>query len=64
MTSAGLSFWALVATGHLSTVPGAVEDWGAWAPSMLWPLWGVALAVATLGYLGRRLDPSGVHHDR
>ncbi|PVG81708.1 hypothetical protein DDE18_17145 [Nocardioides gansuensis] len=53
--SAGLSFWAMVVVGGLSTVPGAVEDWAAWGPALLWPLWGVALAVATLGYLGRRL---------
>lgn len=52
--SAGLSFWRLVLAGRLSEVPGATEDWAAWGPELLWPLWGVALAVACLAYLGRR----------
>lgn len=52
--SAGLSFWRLVLAGHLSEVPGATEDWAAWAPELLWPAWGVALAVACLAYAGRR----------
>ena len=54
VTSAGLSFWRMVLAGDLWTVPGATSDWAAWAPEMLWPLWGVALAVACLAYLGRR----------
>ena len=54
VTSAGLSFWRMVFAGDLWTVPGATSDWAAWAPEMLWPLWGVALAVACLAYLGRR----------
>jgi hypothetical protein len=52
--SAGFSFWALAAAGGLSVLPGAIEDWAAWVPEMLWPIWGGALAVACLGYLGRR----------
>lgn len=52
--SAGLSFWRLLVAGELSSVPGAEEDWAAWAPELLWPVWGVALAVACLAYLGRR----------
>jgi hypothetical protein len=52
--SAGLSFWRLVLIGELSRVPGATDDWAAWAPELLWPVWGVALAVACLAYLGRR----------
>lgn len=55
VTSAGLSFWRLVLTGHLSEVPGATSDWAAWAPELLWPVWGVALAVACLAYLARRV---------
>lgn len=55
VTSAGLSFWRLVLTGHLSEVPGATSDWAAWAPELLWPIWGVALAVACLAYLARRV---------
>ena len=53
-TSAGLSFWRLVLVGELSRLPGAADDWAAWAPELLWPVWGVALAVACLAYLGRR----------
>jgi hypothetical protein len=30
------------------------EDWAALAPELLWPLWGVALAAATLAYYYRR----------
>ena len=54
VTSAGLSFWRMVVAGDLWAVPGATSDWAAWAPEMLWPVWGVALAVACLAYLGRR----------
>ena len=55
VTSAGLSFWRMIFAGYLWTVPGATSDWAAWAPEMLWPLWGAALAVACLAYLGRRI---------
>lgn len=54
VTTGGLSFWRLVLTGELAKVPGATADWAAWAPELLWPVWGVALAVACLAYLGRR----------
>ena len=59
VTSAGLSFWRMVLAGDLWTVPGATSDWAAWAPELLWPLWGVALAVACLAYLGRRTTARG-----
>ncbi|OIJ24040.1 hypothetical protein [Nocardioides luteus] len=59
VTSAGLSFWRMVVTGDLWMVPGATSDWAAWAPEMLWPVWGAALAVACLAYLGRRTGPRG-----
>ncbi|MDZ5620358.1 hypothetical protein SFC88_05970 [Nocardioides sp. HM23] len=52
--SAGLSFWRLVLVGGLAEVPGARSDWAAWAPELLWPVWGVALALACLAYLERR----------
>lgn len=55
VTTAGLSFWRLVLTGELARVPGAESDWAAWGPELLWPAWGVALAVACLAYLGRRV---------
>ncbi|TQL70367.1 hypothetical protein FB381_4297 [Nocardioides albertanoniae] len=54
VTSAGLSFWRMAVADDLWTVPGTNADWAAWAPEMLWPLWGVALSVACLAYLGRR----------
>lgn len=57
--SAGLGFWRLLLTGHISEIPGASEDWAAWAPELLWPVWGVALAVACLAYLGRRTTEPG-----
>ena len=52
--SGGLSFWRMLIADELWTVPGQMSDWGAWGPETLWPLWGVALAVACLAYLGRR----------
>ena len=36
-------------------LPGALsENWGAVGPTWLWPLWGLALGAATLGYYLRR----------
>ncbi|GGU10247.1 hypothetical protein [Nocardioides albus] len=57
--SAGISFWRMAIADDLWRVPGATTDWAAWAPEMLWPLWGVALAVACLAYLGRRTAARG-----
>lgn len=54
VTSAGLGFWSAILAGHLSDLPGAEQDWAAWAPELLWPLWGAALAVAALAYRSRR----------
>lgn len=54
VTSAGLGFWRMVLTGELEEMPGAREDWAAWAPELLWPLWGVALAAAALAHRARR----------
>ncbi|MFG2078599.1 hypothetical protein [Nonomuraea maritima] len=49
--SGGLAYWRLhVANGAL----GDWDMWAIWAPSLLWPLWGVALAAATLAYYLRR----------
>lgn len=59
VTTAGLSFWRLVLTGELARVPVATSDWAAWGPELLWPVWGVALAVACLAYLGRRSGAAG-----
>ena len=58
VTSAGLMFvrLALLGTaGNVFTFIGR-EDWAALAPELLWPLWGMALAVATLSYYLRRRD--------
>jgi hypothetical protein len=55
VTSGGLSFWRMLLAGHLSDLPGADQDWAAWAPELLWPAWGVALAVATLAYRRERM---------
>lgn len=54
VTSAGTGFWGSILSGHLADLPGAEEDWAAWAPEMLWPVWGAALAVAALAYRHRR----------
>lgn len=54
VTSAGLAFDAAVLGGHLEELPGAEQDWAAWAPELLWPVWGAALAVAALAYRSRR----------
>lgn len=59
VTSAGLGFWGAIFSGHLSRLPGAQEDWAAWAPELLWPAWGIALAVAALAYRQRRLAGGG-----
>ena len=54
VSSAGLGFWSAILAGHLGDLPGAEQDWAAWAPELLWPVWGVALAVAALAYRTRR----------
>ena len=50
VTSAGLMFIRFVLTGALAEVFEFGEDlgWIALAPELLWPLWGAALAAATL----------------
>lgn len=41
-----------------------IADWAAFGPTFLWPLWGVALAVATVGYaLRRRGEPTSSGKD-
>jgi hypothetical protein len=42
-----------------------MAEWGAWLPECFWPIWGAALATATVSYhLRRKDDPNGaaVHH--
>ncbi|TYB55363.1 NYN domain-containing protein [Nonomuraea sp. PA05] len=47
--SGGLTFWRLRMVHDYGW-----DMWATWAPSLLWPLWGVALAAATLAYHLRR----------
>jgi len=56
VTSAGLMFIRLVITGGLAETFAFAEDvgWAALGPELLWPLWGAALAAATLAYHYRR----------
>jgi hypothetical protein len=54
VTSAGLGFYRILVVGQLESLPGEPEDWAAWAPELLWPLWGVALGVAAFAYRARR----------
>jgi hypothetical protein len=51
VTSAGVMFVRLIALGTSPFGPG---DWGALAPEVLWPIWGVALGTAALAYHYRR----------
>jgi hypothetical protein len=58
VTSAGLMFvrLALLGTaGEVFTFIGG-EDWAALAPELLWPVWGIALAAATIAYSIRQRD--------
>jgi hypothetical protein len=56
VTSAGVMFIRLELTGALSDTFafGRELSWAALAPELLWPVWGVALAAATLAYYYRR----------
>ncbi|MFI6538784.1 hypothetical protein ACIBHY_40465 [Nonomuraea sp. NPDC050547] len=58
ITSAGLMYARKKLTGEQVGPAGAADELGAWLPEMLWPLWGVALAVAALAYLARRRHPA------
>jgi hypothetical protein len=57
VASAGLGFWRVLLVGQLESLPGEPEDWAAWAPELLWPLWGLALGVAAFAYRARREAP-------
>jgi hypothetical protein len=51
-------FVRLTLNGKLGVILGngvlGAENWAALAPELLWPLWGAALAAATLAYYYRR----------
>jgi hypothetical protein len=53
VTEAGLMFVRLALAGHWA---GEWHNWGALAPELVWPVWGVALGLATLAYSYRRRD--------
>ncbi|WP_157549954.1 NYN domain-containing protein [Nonomuraea candida] len=48
--SAGLTYWRLRMVHGFDDW----DMWATWATSLVWPLWGIALAVATLAYHLRR----------
>ncbi len=57
VTNAGLMFWRMTLSGGflLGDIRLTLEnDWAALAPELLWPVWGVALGVATFAYYRRR----------
>lgn len=57
VTTAGLMFVRMAFTGRLEEILGIGTlrgYWAAFAPELLWPLWGMALAAATLAYHYRR----------
>jgi len=57
VTTAGLMFVRLTLFGTFSLgerAPALDENWAALAPELLWPIWGVALSMATLAYYYRR----------
>lgn len=56
VTAGGMFFIrAKLAGQSLGMAPeGAEEQWGAWLPEMVWPLWGLALALAAVAYAERR----------
>ena len=56
VASAGLMFVRFAITGTFTLGKYAVtlgENWAGLAPELLWPIWGVALAAATLAYYYR-----------
>ncbi len=74
VTSAGLMFVRLVVLGTIDDVFGGLlgsptDNWAAVAPELLWPIWGMALAAAAVGYYLRRRSTinqarSEAHGDR
>ncbi len=51
LVSSGLSFVRSVLVGEM---PFELDNWGLLGPTLLWPIWGTALGVATLAYSFRR----------
>lgn len=61
VAAAGCYFIRALVTGSVISIapPGAHEHWGAWLPEMLWPLWGLALAIAAIAYAEQRRRADG-----
>lgn len=58
ITMAGVMFIRLLATDRFGELFAFAEgQWAAIAPELVWPLWGTALAAATLAYHYRRRGP-------
>jgi hypothetical protein len=51
ITSAGVAFVRGVLAGGMSV---GADDWAVIGPTLLWPLWGLALGAATVAYADRR----------
>ncbi|GAA0925497.1 hypothetical protein [Nonomuraea longicatena] len=49
ITVAGITYIRLTVVGKFE-----MTEWGAWLPELFWPIWGAALATATVAYYRRR----------
>jgi hypothetical protein len=60
LTVGGLTIWS--GYGQLATGAAATGEalWSFVGPTLLFPVWGAALAVATLGYYDRRRGACGI----
>ena len=58
VTSAGMMFVRLTLSGTLTIGDHAItlsDNWGALAPELLWPIWGISLGMATVAYYYRTM---------
>lgn len=58
VASAGLTLTRMALAGGFGRID--ADFWGAIGPEILWPLWGLALAVAAVAYAYRRRGPCAV----
>ena len=56
ITSAGVAFVRSVLVGEM---PFQMDEWAVVGPTLLWPVWGAALGIATLAYSDRRQGRCG-----
>lgn len=55
----------MVDGGPIGIAPeGAEHQWAAWLPELLWPVWGIALAAATVAYGERRRRQDAILEER